>query len=340
MAGFLDTLKNKDKEKEGQKASPFAKKPVEGGAASNPFAKKTTGEETKKEEKTSPFKLGSLSKKEPVEETKVDATTSTESKAQDASIINKKKDLLSLKKKVSEIQNENKEENLEEAEETKVEIKEEAPKEESKTSKEEEKEEVKAIEKEEKTETEKPKQEDKKKAPKAKKEEEEVKEEVVVKAEKSTLNFKEALALVTVNYEDEEWDALTVDINNSIAQISIGTDMTPAEIRILLAKIDELKQKIWIPLTKLKTHYEQLAGEKPEGLIVRIKQTAYTAKHKNDMDRRKAGIEACENHKGTNLFELLEVVQARYTYLREANNNLNFKKDCILTYAGSLKKEN
>lgn len=321
MSTFLNKIKEVEKNKE--KVNPFAKTSVVAETTSseikpNPFAKKN------------PFlKNKTVEKEEPKEEVKQEKPSEEVPKKK---VVSKKEE--SIKKEEANPKEENKsEEEVKTKEEAKAD---EEPKTEDTTKVEEEKPVVE-------------KKETKKKTTRRKKTEVVEKQETVsvskiipVEIPRTEIDYAEAIQAIQSEFVDENWLVFRQDIENKINSIKIEPDINSVTLTQALAELDAVRQEIWIQFIDIKTLYDQLTSEKPEGLIERIKRL--NSNGSNDAERRQSGIYAVMNHKDPNgntinLYELLDETRARYNFLQTCMDIIKFKSSSLITVNGALKIE-
>jgi hypothetical protein len=160
----------------------------------------------------------------------------------------------------------------------------------------------------------------------------------------TTMSYAEALESIRSPFVDENWEAFREEIEEQLFDIVISDDMNPSTLKVVLADLSRLRQSIWSQLQDTKTFYDQLSSKEPEGLIERTKRTAFGEDQKNDMERKKIGIESCMNYLTPedgviNLYEVLDETRARYNFLRATMDSVQFKSNILITMNGALKLE-
>lgn len=160
------------------------------------------------------------------------------------------------------------------------------------------------------------------------------------------ISYADAIASIRSPFVDEEWDAFRVETEKALADINIEADMNSATLKKTIAVLSKLRQKIWSPYQDTKSLYEQLTSREPEGLIERIKKVNLGEGTSNDLQRKKAGVEACMNYippqesSPINLYEVLDETRARYNFLKNCMSSIDFKAQALITMNGALKLEN
>jgi hypothetical protein len=311
MAGFLDAINKGAGVTTGAapeaKPNPFAKKPGTGTPSSNPFAKKIVAP--------------------PVEEVKEEAAKPEETKevaapAQEP-VVETKTETAPPVEKVEEAAPVE-EAPAEKAEEATTEESQEAPKEEKK------------------------KPPTRSRNRKAAEKKEEVAAPVVDEAEEFDYinEFNSAAQAIKDFGTDDVWDKFESDIRERMDALKISYDMDTAKVKKALSDLDGIRSDVWYNFQRTKAEYENLTNRQPEGLIERVKKTAFDPNvDKNENSRHKTGILACQQFpvKDTNqvvdLFALAEQYKLRYEFLKGVMDTLEFKRQCMITINSAVKQE-
>ena len=169
------------------------------------------------------------------------------------------------------------------------------------------------------------------------------KSDEVISIPRTTVSFDQAIRGISSNFVDENWNTFRKTVEDEVSAIEISQDMNPGTLKVTLQKLSDIRSRIWVPFQDLKSQYENLSSKEPEGLIERIKRINISSAS-NDMERRKTGVLAVMHHKTPdgeeiNLFEVLDEVRTRYTFLRAAMDNVTFKTNALITMNGALKLE-
>lgn len=161
-----------------------------------------------------------------------------------------------------------------------------------------------------------------------------------------TLSYNEAVASIRSCYYDDNWESFQEEISKELNDIVIEDDMNPATLKNVISSLSKIRQKIWLPYQNVKTTYENLKNDKPEGLIERIKRVSFDESAKNDMDRRKSGIEACMNYIPPtdtsvviNLYDVLDATTEQYNFLKASMDSIQYKTNILITMNGAIKLE-
>lgn len=159
---------------------------------------------------------------------------------------------------------------------------------------------------------------------------------------RTEMDYIDAIKSIQSPFIDEDWLVFRQKIEDKLTNVTIDSDMNSATLTDALSKLDEVRQEIWIQYNDVKTLYEQLVSEKPEGLIERIKKL--NAVGMNDSERKLAAVSAVMHHKDPNgnkinLYEVLDETRIRYNFLNTCMDTINFKSRALITVNGALKLE-
>lgn len=191
---------------------------------------------------------------------------------------------------------------------------------------------------------------DSKPAAKAKKKNAKAKAEPVEKVDgfvmdipTTSISYAEAIESVTSPFVDPDWEIYKENVQNDLNEIVIEDDMNPATLKSAVSKLTRIRNRVWNDFQSTKSQYELLASKEPEGLIERVKRTNL-GDATNDMQRKKAGVEACMNYTDKsgniiNLYELLDETRARYNFLKAVMDSVEYKRSVLVTMNGALKIE-
>lgn len=155
-------------------------------------------------------------------------------------------------------------------------------------------------------------------------------------------DYAEAVEAIRSPFRDETWEAFKAEIQEDLANINVTDDLNPGTLKVIIAELSILRDKIWFPLQEAKMEFERYASKEPEGLIERVKRIN-SGSGNNETERRRAGILACMNYETTagkvNLYELMDESRERYAFLKSVDESIKFKKDILITMNGALKLE-
>lgn len=159
----------------------------------------------------------------------------------------------------------------------------------------------------------------------------------------TSVDYATAMDGITSPFVDEEWEAYKTEIEADLNAINIEDDMNPATLKAVTSKLTKLRNKVWNNYQGTKTQYENMCSKEPEGMIERIKRINL-GDASNDMQRKKAGIEACmnfidRNNNLVNLYEILDETRLRYNFLKGVMDSIEFKRSILVTMNGALKIE-
>ena len=157
-------------------------------------------------------------------------------------------------------------------------------------------------------------------------------------------DYETAVNAISSQIVDPEWEELKQDLAESVNAINITADINVAGVKNALADLNSVYQKAWYEFQAVKTKYNELAGKEPDGLIRQVKRLNGTGN--NAESRERAGILACKNYKPNgsdevvDLYSLFSIVSERYIFLEAVINNIEFKRNLLITMNGLLKLEN
>lgn len=157
------------------------------------------------------------------------------------------------------------------------------------------------------------------------------------------IGFEEAANIIRANYFDEEWFKYRDEVYKEFQSIKIDKDLNMGTIKVVLEEINLLKDKILLPLTEAKEIITMLS-DKDCGIGTVIKtKAAVESQTSNATARTAAGFEALQkvNANGTdiNLLTILMAAKLRYNFLDALMNNLENKRQSLITMNSALKIE-
>lgn len=166
--------------------------------------------------------------------------------------------------------------------------------------------------------------------------------DVSVEIPTTTMSYTDAIASIISPFQDAEWVVFRDDIKAKLGELIIVDDMNASTMKLMISELDVLRQEIWFSYQEKKSLFDMLTGEKPCGIIERYSRLNI-GNGNNDMERKKAGIIACMNHKtnegSINLYELMDETRIRYEFLKEVMESIRFKTNALITMSASLKLE-
>lgn len=170
----------------------------------------------------------------------------------------------------------------------------------------------------------------------------EEKSSVITAMPTTGMTYLEAMESISSPFVDAEWEAYKEDVQNDLDSIEIDDDMNPATLKSAISKLSKLRNKVWNNYQGMKSQYESLSTKEPEGLIERVKKINLAGN--NDLERKKAGVEACMNYvdksgRNINLYEILDETRSRYNFLKTVMDSIEYKRSVLVTMNGALKIE-
>ena len=170
---------------------------------------------------------------------------------------------------------------------------------------------------------------------------EEQKEQFIYSFPTTEMSYIEAARAIKSTMEDKEWEDEKTEIIKKLSEVVISNDMTPGPIQIAIASLSHLRDEIWLPYCSAKTAYIQFVRKEPEGKLTRFR--LLNSNGTNENERRKNGILACMNFeaegKNINLYEMVDEMEDRYNFYKEAMAHLQSKIDCLKTLTYNLNSE-
>jgi hypothetical protein len=156
------------------------------------------------------------------------------------------------------------------------------------------------------------------------------------------ITYVEAMEYIASPFVDAEWESYKEEIQKDLDDIQIDDDMNPATLKSTVGKLSRLRNKVWNNYQGMKSQYEAMSSKEPEGLIERVKKISLAGN--NDLERKKAGVEACMNYtdksgKNINLYEVLDETRSRYNFLKTVMDSIEYKRSVLVTMNGALKIE-
>lgn len=168
-------------------------------------------------------------------------------------------------------------------------------------------------------------------------------EDDLVEIPKTDMSFEEAAAYLATPFDKEAWKELETEILEDMSSINIEQDINPGTLKIVLAQINMVHDKIRGPLYESKSLIDNLSN-KDEGLISVIKSINIGI-GANESERKKCGNIAVMNYtpqgsdKSINLYDVLAEAKAKHSFLRGIMDSLEFKQRILVTVGGALKLE-
>lgn len=158
----------------------------------------------------------------------------------------------------------------------------------------------------------------------------------------TAMSYLEAMESISSPFVDAEWEAYKEEVQSDLDNIEIDDDMNPATLKATVSKLSRLRSKVWNNYQGMKSQYEALSTKEPEGLIERVKKINLSGN--NDLERKKAGVEACMNYldksgRNINLYEVLDETRSRYNFLKTVMDSIEYKRSVLVTMNGALKIE-
>lgn len=138
----------------------------------------------------------------------------------------------------------------------------------------------------------------------------------------------------------EMWqDGFYEQIEQRMSEIVITDDMNPSAVRVLLSKIDDLYSMVRLEHSRVKGIYESF--NKGDSYIDRVK--VLHAVGTNAEERRRASIIAAMRYgkagQELNMYDISDGFRRQYVYLQGIIDQLDFKRQCLVTVGGTLRTE-
>jgi hypothetical protein len=158
------------------------------------------------------------------------------------------------------------------------------------------------------------------------------------------MSYDDAIAAIKSPFVDDKWVKKQDEVHKKLDAVKIEQDMNDAVLKSVVGELNNLRSQIWREYNDAKTLFEQLSGKEPEGLIERIKKTSL-GDGTNDLQRKKAGVEACMIYTGpnatepVNLYEVLDEVRSRYNFYKGIMDSISFKANILITMSSAIKRE-
>lgn len=157
---------------------------------------------------------------------------------------------------------------------------------------------------------------------------------------KSTCSFAVATGILFPVDISEMWqDGFYEEVEQRMSEIAITDDMNPSAVRVLLSKIDDLYSMIRLEHSRVKGIYESFS--RGDSYIDRVK--ALHSVGTNAEERRRASITAAmqydTNGQKINMYDVGDGFRRQYIYLQGIMDQLDFKRQCLVTVGGTLRTE-
>lgn len=156
----------------------------------------------------------------------------------------------------------------------------------------------------------------------------------------STCSLSVATGLLFPIDISEMWqDGFYKEIEQRMSEIVITGDMNTAAVRVLLSKIDDLYSMVRLEHSRVKGIYESF--NRGDSYIDRVK--ALHSVGTNAEERRRTSIAAAMQYgkegQKINMYELSDGFRRQYIYLQGIIDQLDFKRQCLVTVGGTLRTE-
>lgn len=166
--------------------------------------------------------------------------------------------------------------------------------------------------------------------------------ETLFKMPSTTVKYAEAIQAIKSKFVDEEWEAFRKEIIAESDDIVIESDMQEGAMKKTIAKLNALREKVWVNFVDTKALFESLSNKDTEGLIERVKFASLEGT--NETSRKKAGVLAVMNYvtpegEKINLYEVYDETKNRFYFLRSVMDTIKYKSDVLITMSSAIKME-
>lgn len=158
----------------------------------------------------------------------------------------------------------------------------------------------------------------------------------------TTVKYSEAIQAIKSKFVDEEWENFRKEVIEESDKIVIESDMQEGAMKKTIAKLNALREKIWVNFVDTKSLFESLSNKDTEGLIERVKFA--NLEGSNETVRKKAGVLAVMNYvtpegEKINLYEVYDETKNRFYFLKSVMDTIKYKSDVLITMSSAIKME-
>jgi|GEM_PF-5056573 hypothetical protein len=166
--------------------------------------------------------------------------------------------------------------------------------------------------------------------------------ETLFKMPTTSVKYSEAIQAIKSKFVDEEWENFRKEIIEESDKIVIESDMQEGAMKKTIAKLNALREKIWVNFVDTKSLFESLSNKDTEGLIERVKFASLEGA--NETIRKKAGVLAVMNYvtpegEKVNLYEVYDETKNRFYFLKSVMDTIKYKSDVLITMSSAIKME-
>lgn len=164
--------------------------------------------------------------------------------------------------------------------------------------------------------------------------------ENLFKMPNTTIKYSEAVQAVKSKFVDEEWEDFRAEAIKESDEIIIEQDMQEGAVKKTIARLNTLREKIWVSFVDTKSLFESLSSKEVEGVIERVKFASLEGS--NETSRKKAGILAVMNYETPegetiNLYELYDETRSRFYFLKSLMDTIQYKSNVLITMQSAIK---
>jgi hypothetical protein len=166
--------------------------------------------------------------------------------------------------------------------------------------------------------------------------------ETLFKMPTTSIKYSEAIQAIKSKFVDEEWENFRKEVIEESDKIVIESDMQEGAMKKTIAKLNALREKIWVNFVDTKSLFESLSNKDTEGLIERVKFASLEGA--NETIRKKAGVLAVMNYvtpegENVNLYEVYDETKNRFYFLKSVMDTIKYKSDVLITMSSAIKME-
>lgn len=166
--------------------------------------------------------------------------------------------------------------------------------------------------------------------------------ETLFKMPTTTVKYPEAIQAIKSKFVDEEWENFRKEIIAESDEIVIESDMQEGAMKKTIARLNALRERVWVNFIDTKSLFESLSNKDTEGLIERVKFASLEGS--NETVRKKAGVLAVMNYvtpegEKINLYEVYDETKNRFYFLKSVMDTIKYKSDVLITMSSAIKME-
>lgn len=155
------------------------------------------------------------------------------------------------------------------------------------------------------------------------------------------ISFEEAAEILYANFVSPEWIEFRNSVTEELEGIKITSDINPGTIKVITEELNNLYDRIAIPLAHAKSLISIISDKDCGVGTVKKTEAAVYSESTNAVSRAKAGFDALQdvdiNGTSVNLLNVLLSAKVRYAFLEGIKDRIEFKRQSLVLAASALK---